>query len=110
MTIFDHRPIDVTVPGRPDDSHAAPEHPRRSHPRRARALHPDDVAVDDGIRMTTPARTLVGLSACVDRDELRATFARAREIGQLVERLGRLADDSMVQICAALQVAVACDP
>jgi mRNA interferase MazF len=30
-------------------------------------------------------------------------------IGVLVERLGRLADDRMVQICAALEVAVACD-
>lgn len=29
-------------------------------------------------------------------------------IGVLVERLGRLSDDRLVQICAALEVAVAC--
>lgn len=30
-------------------------------------------------------------------------------IGILVERLGRLSDDRMRQLCAALQVAVGCD-
>ena len=30
-------------------------------------------------------------------------------IGLLVDRLGRLSDDRMSQICAALAVAVACD-
>jgi mRNA interferase MazF len=30
-------------------------------------------------------------------------------IGLLVERLGRLSDDRMTEICAALAVAVACD-
>jgi mRNA interferase MazF len=30
-------------------------------------------------------------------------------IGVLVDRLGRLSDDRMSQICAALAVAVACD-
>jgi len=30
-------------------------------------------------------------------------------IGVLVDRLGRLSDDRMGQICAALAVAVACD-
>jgi hypothetical protein len=82
MAIFDHRPIDVTVPGRRDDPRAAPEHPRRPHPLRAATAsrrrdgarrHPDH----------DPARTLVDLAECMDRDELRATFARAREIGLL---------------------------
>jgi mRNA interferase MazF len=31
-------------------------------------------------------------------------------IGALVERLGRLSDDRMHQVCAALEVAVACSP
>jgi len=31
-------------------------------------------------------------------------------VGVLVERLGRLSDDRMVQLCAALGVAVACAP
>jgi mRNA interferase MazF len=30
-------------------------------------------------------------------------------IGALVERLGRLSDDRMRQLCTALEVAVACD-
>lgn len=30
-------------------------------------------------------------------------------VGVLVDRLGRLSDDRMVQVCAALGVAVACD-
>ncbi len=30
-------------------------------------------------------------------------------VGVLVERLGRLGDDRMVQICDALEVAVGCD-
>ncbi len=83
MSIFDHGLIDVTVPGRPDD-------PRAPHPdipgvriHYVPELHPDDVMVLDGIRCTSPARTLVDLAECMDRDELRATFARAREIGLL---------------------------
>lgn len=31
-------------------------------------------------------------------------------VGTLVERLGRLGDERMRQICRALEVAVACDP
>jgi hypothetical protein len=89
MTIFDHRPIDVTVPGRRDD----PRVPRLNIPgvriHHVPELHPDDVTVHDGIRITTPARTLVDLAECMDRDELRATFARAREIGLLDIRPSR---------------------
>ena len=84
MSIFRDDLIHVTVPGRPDDPrnlnrpsipgvvvHYVPE------------LHPDDVTVLDGIPCTTPARTLVDLAECMDREELRETFARAREIGLL---------------------------
>jgi len=83
MSIFDHRLIDVTVPGRPDD----PRAPRLEIPgvriHYVPQLHPDDVAVHHGIPVTSPARTLVDLAECLDRDELRAAFARAREIGLL---------------------------
>ena len=83
MSIFRHAPIHVTVPGRPDDPRTA----RPSIPgvviHHVPALHPDDVTVLDGIPVTTPARTLVDLAECMDRDELRATFARAQEIGLL---------------------------
>lgn len=83
MSIFDPHLIDVTVPGRPDD----PRAPRLEIPgvriHYVPELHPDDVTVLHGIPSTTPARTLVDLAECMSRDELRATFARAREIGLL---------------------------
>lgn len=75
--------IDVTVPCSEDD-------PRRSRPdppgvrvHYVPELHPDDVVVVDGIRTTSVARTLVDLAEVMDRDELRATFKRAREKGLL---------------------------
>lgn len=37
----------------------------------------------DGIPVTSPARTLVDLAEVMDREELRATFRRARDIGLL---------------------------
>ena len=78
-----HEPIHVTVPCSADD-------PRRSRPdppgvvvHYVPELHPDDVTVVDGIRMTTPSRTLVDLADVMDRDELRGCFERARELGLL---------------------------
>lgn len=83
MSIFHDDLIHVTVPGRPDDPRAL----RPSIPgvivHHVPQLHPDDVTVLDGIPCTTPARTLVDLAECMDRKQLRATFARAREIGLL---------------------------
>lgn len=46
-------------------------------------LHPDDVAIVDGIPVTSLARTLVDLAEVTTRDELRAAFAQAREQGIL---------------------------
>ena len=46
-------------------------------------LHPDDVTTVDGIPVTSPSRTLIGLAEVMTADELRACFARAREIGLL---------------------------
>jgi hypothetical protein len=45
--------------------------------------HPEDLCVVDGIPVTPPARTLVDLAEVMDREELRATFRRARELGLL---------------------------
>ncbi|MFN8152173.1 MAG: hypothetical protein U0R24_13750 [Solirubrobacterales bacterium] len=78
----DHEPIHVTVPGSPDDPrvpksmpgvvvHHVPE------------LHPDDVCIFRGIRMTTPSRTLIDLAEVMDKEELRGCFARAEEQGLL---------------------------
>jgi hypothetical protein len=46
-------------------------------------LHPDDVTTVDGIPVTTPSRTLIDMAEVSTADELRAMFARAREIGLL---------------------------
>ena len=46
-------------------------------------LHPDDVTTVDGIPVTSPSRTLIDLAEVMPADELRACFARAREIGLL---------------------------
>jgi hypothetical protein len=46
-------------------------------------LHTDDVTTVDGIPVTSPSRTLIDLAEVMTADELRACFARAREIGLL---------------------------
>jgi hypothetical protein len=82
MTEFDHIPIDITIPGSPDDprTQTAPEgvviH-------RVPHLHPDDITTLHGIPVTTPARTLVDLAEVLAQDELRATFETARRRGLL---------------------------
>jgi hypothetical protein len=82
MPAFDDIPIDITIPGSPDDprTQTAPEgvviH-------RVPHLHPDDVTTLHGIPITTPARTLVDLAEVLDQDELRATFETARRRGLL---------------------------
>ena len=48
---------------------------------RGPALHPDDLAVVDGIPVTSPSRTLIDLAEVMEEDELRGCFAR------LVDRL-----------------------
>ena len=76
-------PIDVTIAGSPDDPrpHTAPEGVRIH---RVPDLHPDDVVtLPGGLRVTSVARTLVDLAEEMNRDELRATFERARRRGLL---------------------------
>ncbi len=76
------RPIDVYVPGS-----AEPPGTEFSIPgvtiHRGPPLHPDDVTTVAGIPVTSPSRTLIDLAEVMDAAELRATFARAREIGLL---------------------------
>jgi hypothetical protein len=83
MTTFDDATIHVTVPGRPDD----PRNPRPDIPgvvvHYVPELHPDDLTVLDGIPVTSPSRTLIDLGEVMDKDELRATFARALLLGLL---------------------------
>jgi hypothetical protein len=78
----DPEPIHVTVPGSADDPRtAASVSGVEIH--RGPPLHPDDVTVHDGIPVTSPSRTLIDLAEVLTAAELRATFARAREIGLL---------------------------
>ncbi|MGI8730608.1 MAG: hypothetical protein ACR2LK_11575 [Solirubrobacteraceae bacterium] len=75
-------PIHITIPASADDPRGLDEiegviiH-------RVPELHPDDVTVLDGIPVTTVARTLVDLAEDMTRAELRATFARAAQLGLL---------------------------
>jgi hypothetical protein len=82
MSNFADEPIHVTIPGSPADprsvrvppgvvAHHGPE------------LHPDDVTVVEGIRVTSLARTLVDLAEVMTREELRTAFLRARAKGML---------------------------
>ena len=81
--MFYDEPIHITVPGNPDDPRALPPAPPGVVIHRVPELHPDDVAVVDGIPCTSIARTLVDMAEETTRDELRGLFARARELGLL---------------------------
>lgn len=79
-----HNEIDISIFGSPDDPRVPvllPPAVRVHH--HAGPLHPEDMSVVDGIPVTSPARTLVDLAEVMDREELRATFQRAGEIGLL---------------------------
>ena len=75
------RPIDSTSPA-PRTTRARRLDPGRQI-QRGPPLHPDDVTTVDGIPVTSPSRTLIDLAEVMTADELRACFARAREIGLL---------------------------
>lgn len=78
----DHEPIHVFVPGSADDPRIPTSIPgvviHRGPP-----LHPDDITTHKGIPVTSPSRTLIDLAEVMTAAELRAAFARAREIGLL---------------------------
>jgi hypothetical protein len=78
----DHEPIHVTVPGSADDPRIDTSIPgvviHRGPP-----LHPDDVTTHNGIPVTSPSRTLIDCAEFMTAAELRATFARAQDIGLL---------------------------
>jgi len=79
----DDEPIHILIPGHPGDPRDAFEAPEGVVIHRSPPLHPDDVAVVDGLPVTSVARTLVDLAECMPEDELRATFARAQRKGML---------------------------
>jgi hypothetical protein len=77
-----HEPIHVYVPGSVDDPRDTPSIPG-VEVHRGPPLHPDDVTTHLGIPVTSPSRTLIDLAEVMTAAELRAAFARAREIGLL---------------------------
>jgi hypothetical protein len=82
MAELDDIPIDITIPGSPDDPRTQTA-PDGVVIHRVPYLHPDDVTTLHGIPVTTPARTLIDLAEVLDQDELRATFETARRRGLL---------------------------
>jgi hypothetical protein len=74
--------IHVTVPGSAQDPRSDRSIPgveiHHSPP-----LHPDDVVVLDGLRVTSASRTLIDCAEFMSAEELRATFARARALSLL---------------------------
>ncbi len=79
----DPAPIHVTIPGRPDDPREEREVPEGVVAHYVPPLHPDDVAIVDGVPMTSVARTLIDLAEIMDAEELREWFRAAREKGLL---------------------------
>lgn len=92
----EERPIKITIPGYPGDPRAAPEPPAGVEVRHVPELHPDDIAVIDGIPVTSVSRTLIDLAECMDESELRACFENARARG-LLDRDQLLASRSRVE-------------
>jgi len=83
MDPFAFEPIHITVPGSPDDPRTRVDAPPGVVVHYSPSLHPDDVAVVDGIRVTSVARTLIDLAEEMTKDELCEVFANARSKGML---------------------------
>jgi len=78
----DREPVHVSIPGSADDPRDAGAIPGiEIH--RVPSLHPDDVTTHNGIPVTSPSRTLIDCAEFMTVTELRATFARARQLGLL---------------------------
>jgi hypothetical protein len=84
MTDRDLTPIDVTIPGSPDDPRDEAPAPEGVRIHRVPPLHPEEVVtLPSGLRVTSVARTLIDLAEELTRDELRDAFAAARRRGIL---------------------------
>ena len=79
---MDREPIHVSVPGSADDPRLDISPPGVAI-HRGPPLHPDDVTLHNGLPVTSPSRTLIDCAEFMTAAELRAAFARAREIGLL---------------------------
>lgn len=83
--MYDERtePIHITVPGSPDDPRDPPAAPPGVIVHYAPELHPDDVCVVDGLRVTSVSRTLIDCAEDATADELRGMFFQAHRRGIL---------------------------
>lgn len=77
------RPIHIYAPGSEDHPRAAEETPNGIVIHRGPPLHPDDVAIVDGIPTTSVSRTLIDLAELCDAEEMYGYFVAARERGLL---------------------------
>jgi predicted transcriptional regulator of viral defense system len=77
------RSIHVTVPGSPDDPREPVDVPPGVVVHHSPPLHPEDVAVVNGIPCTSVARTLVDCAEEMTKGELREMFATADRKGLL---------------------------
>ncbi len=80
----DRSRVDVTVPGRSRRGQLGIQ----LHA--VRKLHPDEVVMDDGIQVTTIARTLLDLCDVLRPDQARRAFEQAERMGELNYRALRL--------------------
>jgi mRNA interferase MazF len=58
--------------------------------------------------LPSEVRLLPGVDPIPRESVVNLDSVESVSVGVLVDRLGRLSDDRMVQVCAALEVAVAC--
>lgn len=101
--VSDSSRIHITVPASPSDPRTRQLTPSGVTVHYTPALHPDDVCVIDGVRTTSPSRTLVDLAEVLSRDELRACFRRARARG-LLDREALVAARERVEWRPSLQM------
>ena len=83
MRNLGNEPIHVTVAGSPGDPRGDTTNLPGVRIHRAPALHPDDLAVVDGLPVTSVSRTLIDLAEILPRDELREIFAEPSAKGLL---------------------------
>ena len=83
MEPFEYEPIHITVAGCHDDPRTRVEAPPGVVVHYSPTLHPDDVAVVDGMPCTSLARTLVDCAEVMNKRELSELFANAESQGRL---------------------------
>jgi hypothetical protein len=83
MDPSEYEPIHITVAGSPGDPRTRVDAPPGVVVQYSPPLHPDDVAVVDGLPCTSVARTLVDCAEVMTKDELTEVFANAESRGML---------------------------